>query len=115
MEIIAQSHIMLFTSLKEGTPAVVIEAIQAGVPVICHNKFGCGTVVTDTSGVKVAVKSPSVSIQLFSEAIVSLAKNPDVLCSLSCGAATRAEEISCSNQARVLLECYHKASYSLQG
>ena len=53
LEIIRRSNVMLFTSLQEGTPAVVIEAIQSGVPVICHDKCGFGNVVTETSGIKI--------------------------------------------------------------
>lgn len=109
-EIIGRSDVMLFTSLKEGTPAVVVEAIQTGVPVICHDKCGFGTVITERSGVKVPVKNPSVSISSFSEAMIRLAKNPDLLNSLSCGAIQRAEEISWPNQARIMLECYQRAS-----
>lgn len=112
MEIIGRSDVMLFTSLKEGTPAVVVEAIQTGVPVICHDKCGFATVITERSGVKVPVKNPSVSISSFSEAMIRLAKNPGLLTSLSCGAVQRAEEISWSNQARILLECYQQAIHA---
>ena len=109
MEIIRRSDVMLFTSLKEGTPAVVVEAIQSGVPVICHDKCGFGTVVTETSGVKIPMKSPCLSSKAFAEALIRLVRNPELLHSLSHGALQRAKEMTWPNQARIMLDCYQKA------
>jgi glycosyltransferase involved in cell wall biosynthesis len=112
MEIIRESDVMLFTSLQEATATVVVEALQFGVPVICHDICGFGSVVTETSGVKVPVKSPSRSSASFAEALIRLAHNPELLHSLSSGALQRAKEISWPNQAGIMLECYQRASNS---
>ena len=37
-----QCHALLFTSLNEGTPHVVIEALSNGLPVICHDVLWSG-------------------------------------------------------------------------
>ncbi|MEO7861768.1 MAG: glycosyltransferase family 4 protein [Nitrospirales bacterium] len=112
MEVISQSDVMLFTSLKEGTPAVVLEAIQSGVPVICHDKCGFGTVITVASGVKVPVKNPRLSIEYFAEAMIRFARNPELLHALSQGALQRAGEITWANQAKIMLDCYQQAIQS---
>lgn len=109
MAVIGENDIMLFTSLKEGTPAVVLEAIQAGVPVICHDKCGFATLITETAGIKVPVSDPNTSVRLFSEAIIRVAENPQLLISLSIGARKRAEEVSWQNQVNVILHCYQDA------
>lgn len=109
MEIIRRSDVMLFSSLKEGTPAVVVEAIQSGVPVICHDKCGFGTVITETSGVKIPMKSPRLSSKAFAEALIRLVRNPELLQSLSHGALQRANEITWPKQANVMLDCYQQA------
>ena len=109
LEIIQRSDVMLLTSLQEGTPAVVVEAIQSGVPVICHDKCGFSTVVTEASGVKVPVKNPRLSSESFAEAMVRLARNPELLQSLSQGALQRGGEITWPNQAKIMLDCYQQA------
>lgn len=109
LAIIRQSDLMLFTSLQEGTPAVVLEAIQSGVPVICHDMCGFGTIVTEMSGVKIPVKGPERSCRAFADAIVRVAKNPSILRRLSEGALKRANEIAWPNQTKVVLDCYTQA------
>ena len=109
LEIIRRSDVMLFTSLQEGTPTVVVEAIQSGVPVICHDLCGFGTIVTETSGIKIPVRSPDLSCKAFTEAVVRVAGNPELLQSLSQGALQRAKEITWPIQANVMLGCYQQA------
>lgn len=107
--IIRQSDLLLFTSLQEGTPAVVLEAIQSGVPVICHDLCGFGTIVTEMSGVKIPVEGPERSCRAFADAVVRVAQAPELLHRLSEGALQRANEIAWPNQTKVMLDCYRKA------
>ena len=112
LEVIQRSDVMLFTSLQEGTPAVVVEAIQSGIPVICHDKCGFGTVVTETSGIKIPVKNPRLSCESFAEVIIRLALSPVLLQSLSQGALQRAREITWPKQAEIMLDCYQQAIHA---
>jgi len=101
--------VLLLTSLQEATSTVVVEALQSGVPVICHDTCGFGTVVTDTSGVKIPVTTPRLSSESFAAAMTRMARNPELLQSLSQGALQRAKEITWPNQANVMLDCYQQA------
>lgn len=114
MEIIRRSDVMLFTSLQEATATVVVEALQFGVPVICHDMCGFGTIIDETCGIKIPVKTPRLSCEMFAEAMVRLAHNPELSQSLSQGALQRARESTWPNRARILLECYQLA-IQLQG
>lgn len=109
MEIIRRSDVMLFTSLQEATATVVVESLQFGVPVICHDLCGFGSIITETSGIKIPVNSPRQSCCAFADAIVRVAQDPQILRALSEGALQRAREISWPNQTNVMLDCYQQA------
>lgn len=101
-----KSHLFLFTSLREGTPHVVTEALQNGLPVICHNACGHGSVVTNDCGLKVDMISPKISIDFFSECLVKLNKDRDLLKKMSDNAIKRASEVSWENKAKEMFKIY---------
>lgn len=103
-----ESHLLLFTSLKEGTPHVVMEALQCGVPVVCHNSCGHGAVVTDLCGVKIEQISEKQSVAGFTEALTVLYQNPGRLKELSEGALEKSRELSWSSKAREMVGYYHE-------
>ncbi len=63
LEVMRDAHVLLHSSLKEGTPHVVLESLALGVPVICHDACGMGTAVTDACGIKIPMVSPQASIE----------------------------------------------------
>ena len=105
-KLMKESDLFLFTSLREGTPHVVTEALQNGLPVICHNACGHGSVITDACGLKIEMINPSHSVNKFSNQIVKIYKDRDLLKKLSFGALKRAEEISWENKAKDMFETY---------
>jgi len=113
LRIIGSSHVMLMTSLLEGTPAVIMEALMQGVPVVCHDACGFSTVVTKSCGIKIPVISPVVSIQRFAEAISRLASDPELVANLSEGAMRRAGDLSWENRAREMLAVYRSVLAAL--
>jgi glycosyltransferase involved in cell wall biosynthesis len=74
------SHIFLFATLYEGQPRVVIEALIAGLPIICAN-YGqvCEVVKDGQDGIWV---DPADSASV-AEAIVRLARSPELRSSMS--------------------------------
>jgi glycosyltransferase involved in cell wall biosynthesis len=92
LQIMKQSDILVFTSLKEGTPHVVLEALSLGLPVITLNTCGMGDVVNSKSGIKIELKSSSEIIQGISFAIEKLYFNENELVNLKNGALKRASE-----------------------
>lgn len=97
---------MIFTSIQDATATVVVEALQSGLPVICHDAFGFGKIVDSTCGIKVVLKSPEVSIAGFSNALIRLSENADLLPQLSAGALERAASLSWPLHVERMLNIY---------
>ncbi len=90
---VAEMHsadLFCFTSLRDTSGNVVLEALAAGVPVICFDHQGCGDMVDATSGIKVPVVRPKQAYADWAKAIEDLADRPERLLELSCGATERA-------------------------
>lgn len=109
IETMALGHLLAFPSLKEGTPHVVLEALSLGLPVICHDACGMGTVIDAACGIKVKMASPSVSIKGFSDAISTIVSNPELVEKLSDGALNRARVLSWRQKAHTISDAYANA------
>ena len=94
VRILRSSHVLLFPSLVEGTPHVVLESLTVGTPVVCHACCGQGDVVTEECGVLVEVRNPKYSIARFCDALLRLGKDQELLARLSHGAYRRASELT---------------------
>lgn len=85
-----RADVVAFTSVQEGTPHVVLEALSLGLPVVCHDACGMGVAVDETCGIKVPMESPHVSEVGFAAGIGALAADPAEYARLSAGALARA-------------------------
>ena len=65
---VAEADVLAFTSLQEGTPFAVLEALSLEVPVVCHNACGMGIAVTDQCGIKISMGSAASSATGFARA-----------------------------------------------
>ncbi len=86
------TDVFVFTSLRDTTGTVVLEALAAGAPVICLDHQGGRDIVTDQCGIKVPAIWPDETVAQLSNAIAALASDPVRLESLSRGALARAAE-----------------------
>ena len=93
LETMARAHVLVHTSLHEGTPGVVLEALSLGLPVICHGVSGMAVAVTDQCGIKVPLRDPDTSILGFASAIERLAVDRPLYARMSIGALARAREL----------------------
>jgi glycosyltransferase involved in cell wall biosynthesis len=91
---VAAADVMAFTSVQEGTPHAVLEALSLGVPVVCHDACGMGHAVTGACGIKVPMTDPRTSVAGFAFALRRLGSGPGLVERLSLGALRRAEELS---------------------
>ncbi|MCU1261953.1 MAG: glycosyl transferase group 1 [Bryobacterales bacterium] len=94
-EAAAQSEwadVFVFTSLRDTSGTVMIEAMSRGVPVICFDHQGARDIVTKKSGIKLPVTNPKDAVRRLAGALQTLAENRDLLNELSGGAAERAKE-----------------------
>ena len=103
---VSKGHILVHSSLKEGTPHVVLEAMGSGLPVICHDACGMSSAVTENCGIKVPLKNPETSIEGFKAAIQSLLDNHELLKQLSEGALARAKELSWDKKVKRIAQTY---------
>ncbi|RKY12515.1 MAG: hypothetical protein DRP65_00990 [Planctomycetota bacterium] len=107
--IMERADALVFPSLQEGFPTVVLEALSKGLAVICFDHCGMADAVNNNCGIKIPVTTPKQAIQGFAEAVEQLAANPDELKRLSAGALKRAQEYSWQNRAGKMLNVYEKA------
>lgn len=107
-QIMRQSDLFLFTSIMEGTPHVVLEAIQNALPVVCFDACGQSGVVNDSIGVKIEVHDKEMAINDFAKAIETLYNDRDRLISMSKNCAHRQKELSWESKAKQMVDIYNK-------
>ena len=86
------AHVLCFTSLRDTSGNVILEALAAGVPVICFDHQGAGDVVNSSCGVKLGVTKPKQAYAEWANTISDLANDPELLLELSHGATVRARD-----------------------
>ncbi len=69
------ADVFAFTSLRDTTGTVVLEALAAGTPVICLDHQGAGAVVTPECGIKIPVTNRREVERQLSETIIQLQRN----------------------------------------
>lgn len=105
---LASNDVCVLTSTREGTPHVVLEALGAGVPVICHDACGMGLVVDDSCGIKVPLADFQSSVRGFRQALLQLIENADLIRAKSEGAHVRATQFSWAAKAAAISERYRQ-------
>lgn len=103
------NHLFLFTSIMEGTPHVILEAIENQMPIICFDACGQAECVNETIGVKIELSNPKQAIVEFSDAILHLNKNRNILQEYSSNCIKRAQELSWDSKINKMLEYYNEA------
>jgi glycosyltransferase involved in cell wall biosynthesis len=91
-----ESIALVFPSLHDSGGMVVLEALAAGVPVICLDLGGPGAMVTAACGVVIEGRQASESsvIESLAQAMIELAATPARRSELSAGAVARAREMT---------------------
>lgn len=106
-KIMQESDLFFFTSVAEGTPHVVLEAIGNNLPVICFDVCGQGDSVNEKVGVKIPLSNPKQSIKGFSRIIEQLYHNRKAIKELSRNCRVRQQELSWENKATQMNELYN--------
>jgi glycosyltransferase involved in cell wall biosynthesis len=86
------ADLLVFSSLRDTSGNVVLEAMARGVPVICLDHHGARDMVTATSGIKIPVTNRAEVTTQIAQAIVRLGCDRTLLGSLSRGAVARARD-----------------------
>ena len=107
-DIMQKSDIFLFTSVAEGTPHVVLEAISNNLPVVCFDTCGHGDAVNDKVGRKIPLSFPCQSVSDFAKLLNELEDNRSLLKQLSENCKERQQELSWEEKAKTMMEWYEK-------
>ena len=102
------SDVFFFTSVAEGTPHVVLEAIGNNLPVVCFDTCGQGDAVNDKVGRKVALSNPAQSAADFAKLLNDLEHDRTLLKQLSENCKQRQTELSWEEKAKTMVEWYEK-------
>jgi glycosyltransferase involved in cell wall biosynthesis len=94
MQFMQSSHVFVITSIKDLTSSVLLEALAAGVPVICPNLCGFANVINGDCGIKLPAHSPTQLQQDLADAIVRLARDENERRKLAGGALRRSQDFS---------------------
>jgi glycosyltransferase involved in cell wall biosynthesis len=108
MQIMASSHLMLITSLRDLTSTVTIEALALGLPIVCLDHCGFGGVVDETCGIKVPVKTPASVVAGLATGIARLAEDEALRFDLAKGAVLRAQDFSWEQKAAAVDRIYRR-------
>ena len=100
------ADILFFTSVAEGTPHVVLEAIANHLPIVCFNVCGQGDTVTDDIGRKVEMTTPKEAIEDFSRELMYLALNRKDLADMSIQCKEYQQKITWDSKAKQMVELY---------
>lgn len=107
--IMQESDVFFFTSVAEGTPHVVLEAIGNNLPVVCFNTCGQGDSVNEKVGRKIELSNPTTSIHEFAKILNELKENRTLLKEMAENCKERQQELSWDRKAQQMVELYRKA------
>lgn len=100
--------LLIFTSLRDTSGNVVLEALAAGMPVVCLDHQGVRDIVTADCGVKIPVTTRSAVVRDLAAAIARLFRNPGECERLSEGALRRARQYLWSELGCGMAEVYER-------
>ena len=101
-------NLLLFTSLHEGTPHVVLESISCGLPVICHDKDGQSDIINNNCGIKIPCINYENSVTCFAKEINILINNKDYYNNLLKSTIKRANDLLYKKKTIELINIYNK-------
>ena len=106
--IMQNSDVFFFTSVAEGTPHVVLEAIGNNLPVVCFDTCGQGDAVNENVGRKIELSTPMQSVHEFARVLKELERNRDLLKQMSENCKQRQLELSWEEKAKTMVGWYEK-------
>ena len=106
---LAQSHLHLITSVGEGNPTVVWEAMSWAVPTLSLDHCGMATVVDSDCGFKISMQSYSQILNDICNSIIQLIENPHKVSELSMGVINKSKDYMWDNRVDVFQNAYKEA------
>lgn len=107
-EMMNQMDLFLFTSVLEGTPHVVLEAITNCLPILCIDTCGQGQLVNETIGWKVPLTNPQQNSTDFAAILRHIIINRDEIKQKSDNCKQRQRELSWENKLVTMNKIYQQ-------
>lgn len=111
-DIFGRAHLHVVTSVSEGNPTVVWEAMEHAVPTMTVAHCGMADVVTSDCGILIPVGAESEMTAAIARELDALVENPARLRALSDGTMERAALYQWDTRRRLFNEYYDKAIYN---
>lgn len=106
-EMMRKADLLLFTSIMEGTPHVVLEAVKNNLPILCIKTCGQGEVVDSSIGCTIPLTNPKNSVLEFATQIRKLYNDRDLLRKMSEACCQKQIELSWDNKALQMIGVYN--------
>lgn len=107
-EMMNQMDLFLFTSILEGTPHVVLEAIANCLPILCIDVCGQGQLVNETIGWKVPLTNPRQNSTDFADILRRIIIDRDEIKQKSDNCKQRQRELSWENKLVTMNKIYQQ-------
>jgi glycosyltransferase involved in cell wall biosynthesis len=108
-QLFRDADVFLFTSLRDSTGSVVLEAAARGLPVLALDHQGMRAILPDSASIKIPVQTPEQVTRQLAEAMDELARSPERRQSLAAGALAWARENTWEKRAIQMAGFYEKA------
>lgn len=103
-----RADVFVFSSLRDNSGTVVLEALANGLPVVCLDHQGARDIVTDRCGVKVAVTSRRRVVDDLRDAVTRLARDPALREAMGRAARQRAGDYLWSRLGEQMTDVYRR-------
>lgn len=104
---LSKAELLIHTSIKEASSAVILEALSLGVPIVCHDAFAAKNILNSSCARKIKLVSRSHSINGFYEVINELIPNKELLSKLSIEALIISKKITWEKLSDVIVNDYN--------
>lgn len=107
-ELMKTMDAFFFTSIKDGTSTVVLEALKNRLPIICHNMCAFGALVREKIGFVIEPRGMQQSIDAFSSLITKINANRSLLYEFDGVFEKYAAQLSYSAKAETIAQLYSR-------
>jgi glycosyltransferase involved in cell wall biosynthesis len=91
--LLRQHDVFIFSSVRDTSGNVLLEAMAAGLPAITLKHHGAAEIATDDTAIRIPPTTVAETTARLSEAMVELARSPDLRRSLAAAAHQRMREV----------------------
>lgn len=92
LNLLRQSDVFIFPSLKEGGSWALMEGMGASLPVICLDSSGMHIITDETCAIRIPVQGIDETIKAYAEAMDKLIKNRDIRIKMGNNSRRRIEQ-----------------------